>query len=203
MSDDKPVDGTPESGSDSFFDKPGPGAPGPEEVPMTGVQPGSGVDGGIRKPADYYSQDEGGAEPMAPGGEASQPVAPLPAGEKKGCPTWLLGCGIAVVIGVLIVIGFIYWGFSSGKAFSMVFSSVAPLIEESNEIDADMKQSLKDEIAELNRHIEQKELGAADLQGPMTALQTAVSDQHIDADEAQDLLEMLQTLNDRASREEF
>lgn len=199
MDDERPTD-DPE---DSFFDKPGEGAPDPAEIPVAGTQPGAGVDGGISKPADYYSSDRPGVlTPTGSLGEGSP--SPQPGGGgKAGCPTWAMGCGVAVTLIAIVVIGLVWWAISSGKMFTLSFESAVPLIESSAEIEDETKSALLGETETLVDNIEAKRIGLEQLQGPLTALQAAIQDQKIDQSEAQDLLETFRTLNERAASQEF
>ena len=156
----------------------GPGVPPPPEPAAPG-QPE------VTRPADYYSQP------------------PVRTAEKKGCGKWAIGCGGAGCLFIILLVAGFWWLLQSGRFETMLVSELTGTVEHSAELDDAAKNELRDELQELQTRIDRDEVGLVDLQGLLQIMQTAITDESIDSDEAEDLLNELRRLNDEPIEQSF
>lgn len=175
---DNRYDGTPKSGAGSVPTPPPPGAAEHPPVPGPG-QPG------INTPAGYYSQE------------------PVKTAEKKGCGKWAIGCGGAGCLVVILLIGGFWWLLDSGWFGKTLMTELSNTVTESTELDDAAKAELTRELDEVRVRIERKEIGFMDLQELLPVLQTAVADERIDSEEAEELLVELRKINDEPIEQSF
>jgi hypothetical protein len=163
--------------------------------PVTPSQPGahvvstpSGLPGTQpRKPADYYAQ----------------PPAQV---EKKGCGKWLIGCGIAGLLLLILLGAGLFWFATSGWPAMMVtmVTGVEDHVERHGEnIDPSVRAELQSELAELKRHIRDGDVSLGEMQGVMYALRRVVRETDLTTAHAEELLIEVRRVNASGSYEEF
>jgi hypothetical protein len=163
--------------------------------PVTPSQPGahvvlppSGLPGEQpRKPADYYAQ----------------PPAQV---EKKGCGKWLIGCGVAGLLLLILLGGGLFWFATSGWPTVMVrmVTEVEDHIERHGEnIDPEVRAELQSELTELKRHIRDGDVSLGEMQGVMYPLRKVVREKSLTTAHAEELLVEVRRVNESGSYEEF
>jgi hypothetical protein len=174
---------------------PASGTPAAPPPPVTPNQPGAHVvppppglpEQQPRKPADYYAQ----------------PPAQV---EKKGCGKWLIGCGIAGLLLLIILAAGLFWFAKSGWPMLMVrmVTEVENQIERHGEnVDPSVRAELQSELTELKRHIRDGDVSLGEMQGVMTALRAVIGEEDLTTAQAEELLIEVRRVNERGSYEEF
>lgn len=143
---------------------------------------------GTQKPADYYAQPPASTEP------------------KSGCRKWGIGCGAAgCLVAILFIVG-IVWVARSG--WPMLMSRMVTEVENhiethGGEIDPTLRSELEVELAELKRHIEDRDVSFQDMQGIVYSMQDVVGNEDLTNAEAEELLEELKRVNEIGATGEF
>jgi hypothetical protein len=174
---------------------PASGTPAAPPPPVTPSQPGahvvpppSGLPGAQpRKPADYYAQ----------------PPAEV---EKKGCGKWLVGCGIAGFLLLILIGAGLFWFATSGwpTVMAPMVTEVENHIERNGEnIDPAVRAELQSQLTELKRHIRDGDVSLGEMQGVMFALRKFVREKDLTTAHAEELLVEVRQVNVSGSYEEF
>lgn len=143
---------------------------------------------GTQRPADYYAQP-----PAAPEG-------------KRGCGKWGLGCGLAGCLVLILFIVGIVWVAKSGwpMLMSKMVTEVENHVDQHGEnLDPTVRSELKTELAELKRHIEDRDVSLTDMQDSVYAMQDVVGDEDLTTAEAEELLQELRRVNEIGATGEF
>lgn len=141
--------------------------------------------GSWQRPSDYY------AAPPAPE-------------KKSGCPRWLLfGCGGLGCLGIILIFILGAWMMRGGGEMlarflvNQIEKDIDQLFDE--DVPAEDRQALKDELDRLKDHIEAEQITLVQIQPLLSELQTAIRDQRLTAAEVEDLIEALREINETAA----
>jgi hypothetical protein len=153
-----------------------PGEPPGEPVPASGS---------YQRPASYYE---------GPG---------APAGEKRGCPRWLLfGCGGLGCLGLIVIFGLGFWATRGGGArlSGFVISSLEKDAEElyTDDVSQEEREALRRELASLKDHVKAEQVDLMDLQPVLSQINGAIRDRKLTQPEVEALIDTIRGINEKA-----